>query len=214
MRIYKITDPEFTDYARVIEGYESEKQEIMEALASKTPIPEGTEYVAEDASLQNLDAAKVISNTLFGGSAMQFGWCNGHNTKLNCLEYHRSSEINFGATDFIALVAKREEVKDFRISSDCVKAFLIPKGTMIEMYATTLHYAPCQASLNSGFQVMVGLPAGTNVGKPEYEARNTEDKLLTATNKWLIAHAEAPEASDGAWVGIDGENIDISSDLL
>ncbi len=214
MKIYKTTDPEFTDYARIIEGYDEEKLALMETLASKTPIPEGgTEYVAEDAALQSTAAAKKISNTLFGGSPMQFGWCNGHNTKLNCLEYHRSSEINFGATDFIALVAKREEINDYKISSDKVKAFFIPKGTMIEMYATTLHYAPCQAHKNSGFQVMVGLPSGTNVGKPEYTASNPEDKMLTATNKWLLAHSEAPEAADGAWVGITGENIDIISEI-
>ena len=84
---------------------------------------------------------------------------------------------------------------------------------MIEVYATALHYAPCQAHKDSGFQVLVGLPNGTNVGKPEFEARNQEDRMLRATNKWLIAHADAKEASDGAWVGITGENIDIAGDI-
>ena len=213
MKIYNVTDAEFTNYGRVIEGYDAEKQEIMDALRDKTPIPEATEYVAEDAALQNLDASAKITNTLFGGSPMQFGWCNGHNTKLNCLEYHRSSEINFGATDFVALVAKREEVVDFKIDSSNVKAFFVPKSVMVEFYATTLHYAPCQAHKDSGFQVLIGLPKGTNVGKPEYTTANTEDKLLTATNKWLIAHADSAEAKDGAWVGITGENIDIAADI-
>ncbi len=213
MKIYNVTDAEFTNYGRVIEGYDAEKQEIMDALRDKTPIPEATEYVAEDAALQNLDASAKIANTLFGGSPMQFGWCNGHNTKLNCLEYHRSSEINFGATDFVALVAKREEVVDFKIDSSKVKAFFVPKGVMVEFYATTLHYAPCQAHNDSGFQVLIGLPKGTNVGKPEYTTANTEDKLLTATNKWLIAHSDSAEAKDGAWVGITGENIDIAADI-
>lgn len=213
MKIYNVTDAEFTNYGRLIEGYDAEKQEIMDALRDKTPIPEATDYVAEDAALQNLDASAKITNTLFGGSPMQFGWCNGHNTKLNCLEYHRSSEINFGATDFVALVAKREEVVDFKIDSSKVKAFFVPKGVMVEFYATTLHYAPCQAHKDSGFQVLIGLPKGTNVGKPEYTTANTEDKLLTATNKWLIAHADSAEAKDGAWVGITGENIDIAADI-
>ena len=31
-------------------------------------------------------------------------------------------------------------------------------------------------------------------------------RLLTATNKWLLAHAEAPEAKNGAVVGLVGEN--------
>ena len=213
MKIYNVTDPEFTNYGRIIEGYEEEKKQIFEALRDKTPIPEGTDYVAEDPALQSLPAASVITNSLFGGSPMQFGWCNGHNTKLNCLEYHRSSEINLGATDFILLLAKREEIVDYKIDSSKVKAFLCPKGVMIEVYATALHYAPCQASKDSGFQVLVGLPKGTNVGKPDFKPANKEDALLTATNKWLLPHADSSEAKGGAVVGLTGINIDISEDL-
>ena len=213
MKIFKVTDPEFTNYGRIIEGYEEEKKEIEEALREKTPIPEETDYVAEEKVLQELPAADRITNSLFGGCTMQFGWCNGHNTKLNCLEYHRSSEINLGATDFILLLAKREEIEDYKIDSSKVKAFLVPKGVMVEVYATALHYAPCQASKDSGFQVLVGLPKGTNVGMPSFTPDNQEDKLMTATNKWLLAHAEAQEAKNGAWVGITGENIDIAADI-
>lgn len=214
MKIISVTDPEFTNYGRIIEGYEEEKKQIMEALRDNTPIPaDGTKYVAEDKVLQALEASNKMTNTLFGGSPMQYGWCNGHNTKLNCLEYHRSSEINLGATDFILLLAKREEISDYKLDSSKVKAFLVPKGVMVEVYATALHYAPCQAHKDSGFQVLVGLPQGTNVGKPEYTAVNQEDKLLRATNKWLLAHADANEAKDGAWVGITGENIDIANDI-
>lgn len=213
MQILNVTDPEFTNYGRIIEGYEAEIKEIMETLGEKTPVPAGTDYVAEDKVLQELPAADKITNSLFGGSPMQFGWCNGHNTKLNCLEYHRSSEINLGATDFILLLAKREEIVDYKIDSSKVKAFKVPKGVMVEVYATALHYAPCQASKDSGFQVLVGLPKGTNVGMPSFTPGNQEDKLMTATNKWLLAHKESSEAADGAWVGITGENIDIASDL-
>ena len=213
MKILKVTDPEFTNYGRIIEGYDSQKQELMEALVNCTPIPEATDYVAEEKALQNLAAANVISNSLFGGSPMQFGWCNGHNTKLNCLEYHRSSEINLGTSDFILLLAKREEIIDYKIDSSKVKAFLVPKGMMVEVYATTLHYAPCQAHKDSGFQVLVGLPKGTNVGMPKFTPENAEDNLLTATNKWLIAHEDSIEAKNGVCIGITGENIDIK-DLI
>ncbi len=213
MKIYSVTDPEFTNYGRIIEGYEAEKKAIADTLRDKTPIPEATAYVAEEEALQSLSAADTITNSLFGGSPMQFGWCNGHNTKLNCLEYHRSSEINLGATDFILLLAKREEIVDYKLDSSKVKAFFCPAGTMIEVYATALHYAPCQAHKDSGFPVLVGLPKGTNVGCPEFPRVNQEDKMLTATNKWLLAHAEAKEAANGAWVGITGENIDIAADL-
>ena len=213
MEILKVTDAEFTNYGRIIEGYELEKQQIMDALASCTPIPDATDYVAKEDALQNLPAANTISNSLFGGSPMQFGWCNGHNTKLNCLEYHRSSEINLGASDFILLLAKREEIENFKLDSSKVKSFLIPKGVMVEIYATSLHYAPCQARKDSGFQVLVGLPKGTNIGIPNFKPVNQEDTLLTATNKWLLAHEDSNEAKDGAFIGITGINIDIVNDI-
>src|SRR5699024_12860421 len=41
------------------------------------------------------------------------------------------------------------------------EAFLVPAGTMIEVYATTLHYAPCSAQ-EKGFRCVVILPKGTN----------------------------------------------------
>jgi len=36
-----------------------------------------------------------------------------------------------------------------------------------------------------------------------------EDKLLWARNKWLMAHPDAPEAAQGAYVGLTGKNITI-----
>ena len=144
---------------------------------------------------------------------MQFGWCNGHNTKLNCLEYHRASEINLGTTDFILLLAKREEIVDYKIDSSKVKAFLVPAGVMVEVYATTLHYAPCGIE-NDGFMVGVILPYGTNF---DLEAdhidclanSDDEDKLLTAKNKWLIAHPDAP-GEKGHFPGLIGANIEVN----
>ena len=91
--------------------------------------------------------------------------------------------------------------------------FFYIQKTKIIHFPCDVFAAPCQAHKDSGFQVLVGLPKGTNVGCPDFPRLNTEDKLLTATNKWLLAHAEASEAKDGAWVGITGENIDIENDI-
>ncbi len=214
MTIYKATDPEFAKFGRIVDGYEKEKQEILTALKEHTPCPEdGTGYVPEEPALQELTAAKTLTNTLFGGLPTQFGWCNGHNTKLNCFEYHRNSEFNLGTEDFILLLARQTKVKDGTIDSGKTKAFLVPKGVLVEVYATSLHYAPCQARKDTGFRVLVALPKGTNVGKAEPSGDSFEDKLLWATNKWLIAHPESSEAKDGAFAGITGPNIDIA-DLI
>ena len=61
-----------------------------------------------------------------------------------------------------------------------------------------------------GFRVAVVLPKGTNTEKPEILPTDPEDRLLWARNKWLLAHPESAEAAHGAYVGLTGENLDIS----
>ena len=144
---------------------------------------------------------------------IQLGWCNGHNTRLNCLEYHRDSELNIGAQDFILLVAKEDDIVDGRLDTAKVKAFRAPAGAVVEVYATTLHYAPCSAAPGAGFQVVIVLPLGTNGPKPAITPLNGEDETLWACNKWLLAHADSSEAAQGAPVRLDGINVDIAADL-
>jgi hypothetical protein len=54
---------------------------------------------------------------------------------------------------------------------------------------------------------VVVLPAGTNTDLTFETEPTGEDRLMTAKNKWLIAHAEA--GIEGAFVGLKGENIEI-----
>ena len=91
-----------------------------------------------------------------------------------------------------------------------VKAFKAEKGQVVEVYETSLHYAPCSAKAGDGFKVVIVLPKGTNGSVPKLTPYNEEDKWMTACNKWLLAHAESAEAKDGAYVGLTGENIDIA----
>jgi len=212
MKIYSVYDPEFKPYGQIVTGLEDTVQEILAALAT-TPCPEGTDYVPFDPVLQELPAMQVVSDHCFGGMPVQMGWCNGHNTKLNCLEYHRDSEFNLGTEDFILLLAKQDEIVDGILDTAKVKAFKAPAGVLVECYATTLHYAPCHADAAKGFRVLVALPWLTNTERPVMENKTPEDAILTARNKWLLAHPDSPEAKAGAKVGLCGENIDIA-DLI
>ena len=208
MNIYSVFDKAFKPYGQVHDGFPTE--EILSALA-KTPVTNGVVYTAEDAALQQLAVTEELSATVYGGMPIQMGWCNGHNTKLNCLEYHRDSELNLGTGDFILLLAKQEEVTDGKLDTAKVMAFRVPAGVLVEVYATSLHYAPCQTG-SEGFQVLVVLPKGTNGVKPEQaKVYGGDDKLLWACNKWLIAHPETGEAAEGAFAGLIGENIDIAA---
>lgn len=212
MKIFSVTDPEFKPYGRVVTGLDTAKAEILAALAN-TPLPAATDYVAEDAALQELPAAIEVSEHLFGGMPCQLGWCNGHNTYLNCLEYHRDSEFNLGTEAFILLLAKQDEMENGVLDTAKVRAFRVPAGVLIEVYATTLHYSPCHADPAKGFRVMVALPAGTNTDFRLPGAPNPLDRQLWARNKWLIAHPDSAPAAKGAVIGLTGENIDIAGDL-
>ena len=132
---------------------------------------------------------------------------------MNCLEYHRDSELNVGTQDFILLLAKREDLVNGELDAEKVAAYYCPAGVMVEVYATTLHYAPCSAKKGQGFKVVIVLPKGTNLDKPEITVKNAEDEILWAANKWLLAHADSSEAAQGAKVLIKGKNPDIA-DLI
>jgi len=208
--IKSVRDKEFKEYGRIVEGYSV--KEILKTLRNDTPLPDNVEYVAEDPNLMATSETEELGTSLYGGLPFQFGYCNGHNTKLNCLEYHRDSEYNLGTEDFILLLAKLSDVENEKIDSSKVKAFRVPKGVLVEVYASTLHYAPCHVDPSKGFKVLVALPKGTNVGTTETANRNIDDRKLFATNKWLFAHKEATsEVENGAYIGITGKNIDIAN---
>ncbi|HIX13548.1 MAG TPA: DUF4867 family protein [Candidatus Anaerofilum faecale] len=208
MKIYSVYEKEFAPYGRVAAGLDTAA--LLDAL-QKTPQPEtGVEYVPQDESLQSLPFAQQAQDHLYGGMPVQLGWCNGHNTKLNCLEYHRDSEFNLGTEEFILLLARQEEIENGLLDTAKVKAFRVPAGVLVEVYATTLHYAPCHTDPAKGFRVLVALSAGTNTEKPAVPPVTEEDRLLWAKNKWLLAHPASDEAAAGAYIGLAGENIDIA----
>jgi len=207
MKIYSVFDPEFAPYGKVLGGYDT--AELIEAM-NAIPLPEnGTAYEPGIASLEACRVFHCLQDRAYGGMPVQLGMCWGHNTKLNCLEYHRDSEVNIGEGDFILLLAKMEDIVDGKLDTAKVKAFRAPAGAAVEVYETSLHYAPCQVD-DSGFRVAVVLPRGTNTYLPQIRPQNEEDRWLWARNKWLLAHADSSEAAQGAYVGLVGENIDIA----
>ena len=210
MKLSSVFEQSFASYGRVLSGLDcAGLYQVME----KIPMPpSGTSYAP---SLPDLEASMVrseLENGVYGCMPVQVGMCWGHNTKLNCLEYHRDSEVNIGSSEFILLLAHEWEIHDGVLDTACVRAFKVPAGTAVELYATTLHYAPCQVS-SKGFRVAIALPRGTNEPLPESAIRRGEGRLLTARNKWLLAHPESDEAKTGAVIGLAGANLDIAQDL-
>ena len=207
MEIIDVRSDEFREYGEVLEGIDV--SELLQVLDTESPCPDdGTVYVPSVPELEKLSVYSVISDHVYGGMPVEIDYCNGTNYKLNCLEWHRGSEVNVSSSSFVLLLAKIDEIVGGKLDTANVKAFRVPAGVPVLVYETTLHYAPC-----GHFRVIVALPKGTNTDKPVIENRIPEDQYLWARNKWLIAHPDTAEAKQGAYVGLSGENIDISDDF-
>lgn len=210
MEILSVFDKEFKKYGRVLDGLDV--TELLKEL-EKTEKPNGVVYNPSEPEFEKLAIFETLKNNVYGGMPIQIGYCNGTNTKLNCFEYHRDSEINIVLQDTVFLLGLQSDLDNYTLDTKTIKAFKALAGSAVELFATTLHYAPCNAKKNDGFRVAVVLPRSTNTDKPEINIISDEDKLLFAKNKWLIAHKDTSEAQNGAFVGLIGDNIDIK-DLI
>lgn len=212
MNILSVNDPAFKKYGRIITNVDM--KELVAAMR-ETPVPEGVTYEPSIPELEALPVMQELSAVAYGEMPIQIGYCNGHNTKLNAVEYHRDSEINVAATDAILILGSLQDVEaDHTYDTSKMEAFLVPAGMAVEVYATTLHYAPCSVD-GKGFQVAIVLPRGTNYPlktshpKAADAVTDNEDCLITAVNKWLIGHAEGG-LEPGSFLGLKGKNLDIN----
>ena len=97
------------------------------------------------------------------------------------------------------------DIKDGKIDSSKFKAFFLPAGTAVEVYATSLHFCPCEVS-EEGFGCVVGLPQDTNTDLTIKE----KDPLLFRKNKWIICHKDNDALIEkGVVAGITGANYEI-----
>ena len=142
MKIQNVNDASFRKYGKIIRNVDCTQ---LIAEMAKTPAPEdAVTYVPSVPELEALPVFADMRDRVYGGMPVQIGYCNGTNNKLNALEYHRDSEINVACTDLILLIGSEQDMdpETFEYDTANVEAFLVPAGTMIEVYATTLHYAP------------------------------------------------------------------------
>lgn len=225
MQIRSIYDDAFKTFGRVLGDVPAELTDPLVAAMREhiaLPEPSGTAYEPSMPLLEDLDVAAPLGLICFGGIPFQLGCVRGRNTKLNCLEYHRSSEFNLGADDFILLLAhewdieRDAESKPF-LDTAKIQAFRAPAGVLIEVFATTLHYTPCHADEAAGFRVLVALPRCTNVKFDGVEKQAlagvrgyADARTLWSANKYQLVHAESPKAAQGAYIGLRGENWDLA----
>ena len=205
MTVKKVTDPAFKAYGRVITGYDFSG--LLKAM-EQTPLPEDVIYIPSLPEMEALPAAKELENGIYGQMPIQIGCCNGHNKKLNAVEYHRDSEVDIAVDDLILILGKQQDIEeDHTYDTSRMEALLVPAGTAVEVYATALHYAPCHVK-DEGFRCVIVLPRDTNLDMEPVEVKDPEDRLLFARNKWLIGHAQGG-LPEGAFIGLKGENLSV-----
>lgn len=203
IEFYSVDDNEFATFGRVVKDYDAST--IIDAAKKIANPAEGSSYVPSEPTFEALDAAKVMQDKLYGQVPCQVGYCWGHNTMMNATEWHTGSEINIAITDIVLILGHVWDVKDNKIDASMFKAFYVPAGYTLEVYATSLHFCPCQTS-DDGFGCVVGLPKDTNTALVD----SKESKLLWAKNKWLLAHTKNEGlVARGAVAGITGTNFEI-----
>lgn len=206
LNFYHVEDEAFRPFGKVLKGYDVSS--LVNYVKENTEIPEdGNVYIASVPEMESNSIKKEFEQYTYGEFPVQIGYCNGRNSNLNGLEFHKSNEINVAVTDMILLLGSVQDITEDRTyESHNVSAFYLPKGTVIEMYGTTLHLAPCKTS-HDGFKCIVVLPEGTNT---ELEAGKHKDPLLLMKNKWVLAHPDNKKMINrGAHPGIRGENLEV-----
>lgn len=201
--MYSVTDDAFRRFGRIVPFDAS----VLTAAAEKIAMPEmGCKYFPDLPALETAVELRRVRDEIRGQGDCQIGLCWGYNYSLNCLEYHLASEHNIAVTDLVLLLAARQDMEGFDLPADRVTGFFVRKGMVIEVYATTLHFTPCQVN-DAGFQCIVVLPRGTNQPFRGIRPETGDGRLLWARDKWLIAHPASPHAARGAYPGVHGENL-------
>lgn len=203
--ILSVHSQEFEKYGMVISQNEFPQ---MEQFVRATEMPEDEFYKPCEEQLMEMGAeADRIKNEIYGQVPCQIGYYNGYADRLNAVEFHKCSEVLIQFEDCILILASKDDMRDGRLHSSRMKYFYVEKGTCVELYGGTLHWAPCMVS-EKGVRQVVVQQEGTNTPLLlPVEDKNGENLYLLERNKWVLIHEEAKnQFAEGAFIGIDGEN--------
>lgn len=209
IEIYDIHGEEFRRFGRVSD---LDCGEMIHYMETETEIPEtGHTYIPDDDRMHGFQLYRTAREENYGLMEIEVGYCNGHSSYLNGLEYHKTNEFNIAVTDMVIFLGMVQDVRDGVFDTKDARAFYVAKGEVVELYQTSMHYAPVEV-YRSGFQCGVILQKGTNeiTGIVDVNAVG-EKRLLFKKNTWLMVHPDYHEfVALGAYPGIRGENFRIN----
>jgi hypothetical protein len=174
---------------------------FLEAAASLLP-EETNVYIPNDERLTKSLEVKRIERTIFGELPIQVGWNHGGNTRMNGMEWHKSSEVIVACSDLVLLLGNHADIENDCYDSARVFGLYLQKSEAVELFPFTLHLAPLPV-YGGRFIAAILLPDGTNL-----PLSSGIDGTLRAVNKWLLVHPDnARGIALGGKTGIRGENI-------
>lgn len=189
-------DSRFRQYGQVLHI------DVQQAIVYAKRYQNKLAYDSSIKELEDLSCIQELSMLVYGGLDVMTGSVVGENTVLNGIEYHQCSETIIAVTDYILVVGKRQDLKNNEYDSSLCDIFYVPQGTVLELYATTLHYTPI--CVHDSFQTICLLLKGTG----DDVKRNG---ILKKKNKWFIAHYENKEKiALGDVPGLKGKMIKIN----
>jgi hypothetical protein len=187
LTIHECGSDRFSRYGKIIHGIDPSLL-IAEALKKTNPAA-GVEYIPSVPELESVGALDIIRNKIFSGKEIQAGWVRGENLNLNAFEFHESSEVIAAATDLILILGRVNDITGNTYDTAGAEIFYQERGSIVELFSTTLHFAPVQTG-PEGFCAVIILPAGTNtpLNHEIYTSATGKQRLLFMKNKWLLAY--------------------------
>ena len=188
-------DDSFKEYGCIIQ------QDMQEAIDYASTYQNINAYDTSVQALEEMSCMQELINDVYGYLDVMAGVVTGKNEVLNGLEYHQCSETIIAVTDYILALGKRQDMEENDYDIEKCELFYVPKGTVVELYATTLHYTPI--TVKDSFKTICLL------------LRRTGDScqrrgILKKKNKWFITHKDNVEkVQAGDYPGLKGEMIHI-----
>jgi len=182
IRILELNHETFRDYGVILDKDVSEAINVYEGIF--TPPEAGGEYIASVPELEAVPCIQQIAKDVFGGMPFQAGICIGYCREADAMEYHQCSEALIMVRDCLLVLGKRSDVQDGSYSLKNAEIFFAPKGTALEMFATTLHYMPLHTE--GHLATICLLTRGTNAEIAEPFG------LVTAWNKFIYTQDGQP----------------------
>ena len=211
MDIIKATDKRFASYGVVIDNKtfsDADRQLMRRLMEDRTEIPEaGNVYVADFEPFHSLGLNGRYEQ-LYDGEKLQYGYCNGQNTKVNALEWHDSPEITVAITPCVLFLGLQDDLKmvdgKYQYNTEDLIAVELAKGDIVMLHNQVLHFAPVKVT-DAGFKTIIILPKGTNTPLEGEQ----DDPYMFMTNKRIVVHKEHTKFIErGAKIGVVGENYD------